>query len=399
VIFVFALVSTANALKGNSWQKRLDRAFLQVDGVTPQGRFRSLERALKDPKLRTDVSKALDVVREKGFGEGHPEFIETLWPEGTQARQDLEGINALTTQFRERGSQIQDNSSFAEGIFQIIRSTQDNLRVSEKGLSPVFSSLVEEVQSDPDRAGRLATNFLRNIPIEVESPSYKVLGQYSVREMVESESNEGNANTEKKSVLTVPCLELRQYEAFRSVSVPVQASGASSSSNQIYTLKNMGSALTEIFSYLELGNNAQSTRMSMTTPFFTHETNGDDIDKMFVKLPASHNGNPPEPVGSSKVTLEKFPETVMAILPFPGICTDEEIKRQKIKLLQRIQMAGEIGWKVKGDENITTSVDLSEIEDGSEESISKIYVLQYNIPGTLPWRRMNEIAIAMEKCT
>lgn len=82
----FCVISTT-CLRGNSWQKRIDRALLQVDGVRAEGRIRSFQRALEDPVMRSDIKKAIDVVREKGFGEGHPEFIEILWPEGTQARE------------------------------------------------------------------------------------------------------------------------------------------------------------------------------------------------------------------------------------------------------------------------------------------------------------------------
>ena len=383
VILSFVLVSTANSLKGNSWQKRFDRAFLQVDGVTPEGRFRSFQRALKDPELRTDVSKAIGVVREKGFGKGHPEFIELLWPEGTQARQDLEAINALSKQLRERSSEVQEGSSASQGAFDIIRSTQESLSFGEKGSRAVLSSLVEKVRSDPNRAQILAENIFRNDPKEVESPSYKLLGQYSDQGEVTGEGDEGEeTNTEKKSFLTVPQLELRQYDAFRSISAPLQVSGASSSVDDIYTLKNMGSSLTEIFSYLELGNNAQSTLIPMTTPFFISDTTSDGTKKMFVKLPEEQEANPPDPVKSSTVAFDNFPDIVMATLSFPGICTNEEIKRQKSKLMQRVEMAGDIGWKVKQTE---------------EENVPEIYVLQYNAPGTLPWRRMNEIAVVMEK--
>jgi len=409
-ILGFLLISTANALRGNAWQKRLDRAFFQVDGVKPEGRIRSFQRALGDPELRTDISKAINVVREKGFGKGHPEFIELLWPEGTQARQDLEAINALTKQLSERSSEVQDNSSSSQGVLDIIRSTQDSLRFGEEGSRGVVSSLLKQVQSDPNRVQRLAVNVLRNTPVEVESPSYKLLGKYleedaemiSDEEKVVSESDEGEeTNTKKKSFLTIPPLELRQYDTFRSVSVPLPASGSSSSQDDIYTLNNMGSALTEIFSYLELGNNAESALMPMTTPFFISDAATDGSNKMFVKIPRDQEEYPPEPVQSSRVAFDDVPETVMATLSFAGICTNEEIKRQKAKLMERVEAAGDIGWKIKrqqnsNNENDDTKNEGSELET-KEENEPEIFVLQYNAPGTLPWRRKNEIAVVMEK--
>merc|ERR1719157_518376 len=213
VILGLFLMSTTNALRGNSWQKRIDRAFLQVDGVSPQGRFRSFQRALKDPELRTDVSKAINVVREKGFGKGHPEFIELLWPEGTQARRDLEAINALTKQLSERRSEVQDKASGSQGLLDIIRSTQESLRFGDEGSRAVLSSLLEQIQSDPKQVQLLAENALRNAPTGVESPAYKLLGKYSEEgagmrsedEKVVSQNDEGEEkNTEKKIFFDCP---------------------------------------------------------------------------------------------------------------------------------------------------------------------------------------------------
>ena len=396
-----ALIPATFALRGNSWQKRFDRAFLQVDGVTPQGRIRSLQRALRDPKLRTDVSKAIDIVREKGFGKGHPEFIEILWPEGTQARRDLEGINALTKQLQERRNELQESASETNGLIDVIQSTQESVRFGEEGSRAVVSSLLKRVESDPSRAQRLVENLLRNAPVEIESPSYKVLGKYFEDDSKNDEA--GDTDTGKKSFLTVPPLELRQYDAFRSVSVPLKPSGTLSSSNKIYTLKNMGSALTEIFSYLELGNNDGSIMMSMTTPFFISDTVADGTQNMFLKLPEKHEVDPPKPVTSSSISFDDIPETAMATLSFSGICTDEEIERQKAKLLERVEKAGNIGWKIRNQGNIDSKSDDLENEgfeeDSTEASKPEFFVLQYNAPGTLPWRRMNEIAVVMEKAT
>ncbi|OEU07375.1 hypothetical protein FRACYDRAFT_251182 [Fragilariopsis cylindrus CCMP1102] len=406
------LVSTAHSLRANSWQKRIDRALLQVDGVTPEGRFRSFQRALQDPELRTDVATAIEVVREKGFGKGHPEFIELLWPKGTQARRDLEAINALTKQLSERGNEVlQDNNSSSDssqgGLLDVLQSTQKKMRFGEEGGSrAVLSSLLERVQSDPRSVQRLAGNVFRNSPVEVESLSYQLLGRYSSDEeekVISNSDDEGEEEMEKnqkKSFLTIPALEIRQYDAFRSVSVPLRAPGSTSSSldNNIYTLKNMGSALTEIFSFLELGNNAGSTLIPMTTPLLISDG---DANKMFVKLPQNHEANPPKPIGSSRIAFDDVPETVMATLSFAGICTNEEIDRQKAKLMERIKATGDTGWKVrrqqisdiKGDDTENEDIE----EESNEENEPEILVLQYNAPGTLPWRRMNEIAVVMEK--
>merc|ERR1711865_1329460 len=119
---------------------------------------------------------------------------------------------------------------------------------------------------------------------------YEVLGKYSDDEGVTEEEgtddivveddndndNDGTTPKKKRSFLTVPPLEIRRYDAFQTISVPLRASSTSSSlsstSSSFYTLQNMGTALTEIFSYLELGDNSESTVLSMTTPFFISDT-------------------------------------------------------------------------------------------------------------------------------
>lgn len=342
------LAPAASALAGNSWQKRLDRAFLQVDGISPGGRVRSFQRALRDPQLRRDVSRAVEAVRERGFGKGHPEFIEILWPEGTQARRDLEAINALTKQLPERRDEVSEESS---NLLEIVRSVRDSVKFGEEGASGVASSLFESVQSDPNRALELAKNALRNEPAEVESPTYEVLGTYA-----------GDAS---ESFLAVPPLELRRYDAFRSASVPL------GSADGTYTLRNMGASLAELFSYAALGNNDRGALASMTAPFVISESS----DAMFVKVPEQFRSDPPAPF-SSDVTIEEFPETVLATLSFPGVCTDGEVERQKARLMERIEGAGAIGYQPK--------------------VAPEYYVTQYNAPGTVPWRRNNEIAVAME---
>ena len=48
--------------------------------------------------LAADLRKSVQTIQEKGFGKGHPEVIETLWPKGTIAREDIEGLVALRKQ-------------------------------------------------------------------------------------------------------------------------------------------------------------------------------------------------------------------------------------------------------------------------------------------------------------
>jgi len=196
----------------------------------------------------------------------------------------------------------------------------------------------------------------------------------------------------------------------------------------------MGTALTEIFSYLELGDNSESTVLSMTTPFFISDTTNaagtaaattaaieeeeTETTRMFVKLPTDSEVHPPHPVPSSSIILDDFPETVMATLSFAGIITEGEMTRQKVKLLDRIETTKDLEWNIKIKKSDKTTkkinIDVDDVDvdeekkkmkmkndddnDGDDkEGQHEFLFLQYNAPGTLPWRRMNEIAIVMEK--
>ena len=106
-VLLFALLATStSSLQARSWQRRLDKALLDVD-TTPKGRVKLLQRAFQDPGLAADLRKSVQTIQEKGFGKGHPEVIETLWPKGTIAREDIEGLVALRNQIPEAIKQFQ----------------------------------------------------------------------------------------------------------------------------------------------------------------------------------------------------------------------------------------------------------------------------------------------------
>eukprot|EP00549_Striatella_unipunctata_P016841 CAMPEP_0118677810 /NCGR_PEP_ID=MMETSP0800-20121206/2845_1 /TAXON_ID=210618 ORGANISM="Striatella unipunctata, Strain CCMP2910" /NCGR_SAMPLE_ID=MMETSP0800 /ASSEMBLY_ACC=CAM_ASM_000638 /LENGTH=187 /DNA_ID=CAMNT_0006573547 /DNA_START=99 /DNA_END=662 /DNA_ORIENTATION=- len=126
----------------------------------------------------------------------------------------------------------------------------------------------------------------------------------------------------------------------------------------------MGTGLSALTSYLVFGNNKDQSIMSMTAPFIMEGS------YMRVALPVAQKDNPPQPVENSMLSLEHVQEEKVATLAFPGICTDAEIERRKKELLEAIEKDGH--YSVVSD---------------------NVKVLQYNAPGTLPWRRVNEVAV------
>ena len=96
-----AVKPPTGALKPNSWQARLDKALLDVD-ISLEQRVRLLQKVAKDgKKVSSDVRVAVEEIREKGMGKGHPLVLDLLFPTGTTVRSDLEGLFALRKQVPE----------------------------------------------------------------------------------------------------------------------------------------------------------------------------------------------------------------------------------------------------------------------------------------------------------
>jgi len=345
--------TTTLALQPNSWQKRLDRAFLDVDVRTPEARIRSLQRAIQDPALYKDVSRAIDAVRTQGFGKGHPELIDILWPEGTIARRDLEGLQALTKQLPERFEGLD--------VGEVVVGVKGGIKV--KDASEVVGVVVGRVMDDPKRTVRIAQNVWRSKPVEVETMGYEVV-------RVVGGAADGTVLSGDEEV------EVRRYDSYQSVSCPLN-------SDALFALKTMGEGLNELSSYLLFGNNEESIVMDMTSPFvITRAASSKDsaTSKMRLKLPKEYTDQPPAPEPSSEVELEVYPETVVATTSFSGICTEQEIERQLTKLIDIIKNDGTLQIKGGGTE-------------------PEIMVMQYNAPGTVPWRRRNDIGIIVEEQT
>merc|ERR1719316_2505579 len=104
-------------------------------------------------------------------------------------------------------------------------------------------------------------------------------------------------------------------------------------------------------------------------------TEGSGDGSMAFVLPKVNSDVPPEPLAGSDVTIEKVPERLVAAKAFGGIVTDQEVERQKALLLEALA----------ADDSVT-AVDES-----------KVSVLQYNSPFSVPWRRRNEVAIVVSE--
>eukprot|EP00929_Paragymnodinium_shiwhaense_P009648 TRINITY_DN113897_c0_g1_i1.p1 TRINITY_DN113897_c0_g1~~TRINITY_DN113897_c0_g1_i1.p1 ORF type:complete len:438 (+),score=71.54 TRINITY_DN113897_c0_g1_i1:53-1315(+) len=330
------LARRAEKANWRSWQRRLDKALLDVDAI-PQARIKNLRKVLQNPfEVLRDVSTAVSAVTEKGFKEGHPEAIDALWPEGTTAREDLEGLAALRKQVPElledfRGVQSPQGQSTSRGANQ------------PPSPADVLSSLSALVTDDEKRTEALdeVKNIFRRTPKGLEQPSYTVVQKLA-----------GG-------------VELREYKPFTAAQ---RAMTNSSDPRRAYS---SAEGFTSLAGYL-FGANSEKKAMAMTMPV---EINfGKDVDaNMSFVMPSDVGDASNAPVPDEDgVRLTEVPARLVAVLPFRGVATAGEVERQR--------------------EALNAALEGLEAVDREQYS-----VLQYNPPYTLPWRRRNELAVVVQR--
>eukprot|EP00930_Biecheleria_cincta_P089052 TRINITY_DN78310_c0_g1_i1.p1 TRINITY_DN78310_c0_g1~~TRINITY_DN78310_c0_g1_i1.p1 ORF type:complete len:406 (-),score=70.16 TRINITY_DN78310_c0_g1_i1:260-1477(-) len=316
-----------------SWQQRLDKAFLSVD-AKPAARLRNVQKVLADPAaVMEDVSRAFSVLFEKGFREGHPEAIDALWPKGTRARSDIEGLQALRKQLPEIVSDLSNSQLTSQSQGSPTSSSQFQLQNVASGLVELALDAKKRKEFEEE-----AKNIFRPKPRGLETPSYAVLRNLA------------------------PDVQLRRYEPF---TVARRSMSATSGSGFAST-----EGFTSLASYL-FGNNSDSAPMEMTSPVEISYTGSDKARMSFV-LPKAYADSPPSPEETS-IELVEVPERLVVAVAFPGVVTQGEIERQRQKL----------------DELFKTEQTLRQI------NANEYSVLQYNPPYTLPWRRCNELAVVV----
>jgi hypothetical protein len=299
-----------------SWQKQLDRIFLDID-MKPRTRARTFSKVIeRREEILTDVRTAVEAVQEKGFKDGHGEAINLLFPKGTIARSDLEGLQALRKQVPEAIEDLRKTRPTTSASPPSPPKPED-LRKAVESLrdGSLQSSVKEELK-----------NALRSTPKGLETPKYTV------------EKTFGEC-------------EVRKYEAY--------------SVAELSEKRPDGDAFNLLAAYL-FGKNSESKSMSMTMPV-------EMVDGvMSFVLPEADASSPPAPTDDA-VSIAERPARRVVALPFPGVATPEEIERQRSNLADALAVEG-LG--------------------ASDDSYT---VLQYNSPFTIPWRRRNELVVALSE--
>ena len=337
-------------LRANSWQARLDKALLSVD-IGTGSRLRLLNKAVRDPKLLEDVQASTKILVEKGFGKGHPQVINTLWPVGTTARADLEGLTALRKQVPEILEEAQKQVRERPLALPDAAAVLEDLPAPTAVLNGVVSlATSSEKQKELKEE---AKDLLRSTPKTLETPRYKVVRVLDGPEFLG----------------TPAPIELRAYEEFTVARTPMGGAGddfvGSSSAG--------ATGFQTLASYL-FGGNGNDEPMAMTMPVeITSRSSPGGEGSMAFVLPKKNAGAPPAPLAGSDVTIATVAPRLVAAKGFAGLVTDEEVQRQKAALLEALAADGA----------------LAPVDD------EQISVLQYNGPLTIPWRRRNEVAVVV----
>lgn len=328
----------------SGWQKRLDKALFDLD-ITAEQRVRLLQRvAQKSKKVSSDLRVAVEEIQEKGMGKGHPLVLDLLFPTGTTVRSDLEGLLALRKQVPEVLDKVKPPKT--EDVMEQLSSP-----LTSPDLDPVaLATQLADLATDPKKRKEIAEelkNALRSTPKGLEAPRYKVVRRWA--------AGDGALDGE---------VELRAYEPFSVVRKAMGRDGG-------FSTEKSAEGFNALAKYL-FGGNQESTSMAMTMPVEI-ETKGDGESSMAFVLPRANSKAPPVP-NAAELTLDNVPAKLVAVKAFPGIATEEEVERQLLLLRTAIEA------------------------DGSTKPLDDGYtLLQYNAPYTVPWRRRNEVAIAVDE--
>jgi hypothetical protein len=203
-----------------------------------------------------------------------------------------------------------------------------------------------------------ATNLRNRLPDGLETPDYDIIASAIA----------GGKN-----------VEIRKYKPYSvcAVSMNKPRPVDSSKTDAKVQMPEMSGASSfgALAGYL-FGKNDQSTAMKMTTPVFTSPLGEGDRQMEFV-LPSNYWGSvvsAPKPLEESGVTLQEKASEDRAVIMFGGYASKKEVDRRKKELVAALSRDPE--WKML-DEKVT--------------------VAQYNDPFTVPWKRLNEVSVRVER--
>jgi SOUL heme-binding protein len=195
-------------------------------------------------------------------------------------------------------------------------------------------------------------------PVDLETPTYTVL-----------------------TTMPEHTIEIRSYDDYAVCSVAMNQTRAADLRTDAALnepAKGGVKAFGALAGYL-FGKNVERTSMAMTSPVLTIP----DQQRMSFVLPSvywpktgdSVQKSPPRPLPGSGVTIEQVPGETRAVLLFGGYAVQVEQRQQE--LLQQLERGIVGGW---------------EVVPGATPVLA-----QYNDPFTPPWKRLNEVSVAVRQ--
>jgi hypothetical protein len=238
-------------------------------------------------------------------------------------------------------------------LVALLRTLSNPSENTTQSVTPAIASI--ERQAKLEKRAKSSVDMRSRLPSGLETPKYDIIstgdGGYEIRRY------------QPFSVCSVEMNKPRPVDAYRTdatVSEP-QKGGAQ--------------AFGALAGYL-FGKNQEGIGMKMTTPVINR---GDAESKtMSFVLPSEFwtSGNlsaAPKPLEGSGVVLEQVGTEDRAVLMFGGYASKKEVELKKKQLLERLKNDKE--WAVV------------------EETVA---LAQYNDPFTPPWKRLNEVSVAVK---
>lgn len=226
-------------------------------------------------------------------------------------------------------------------------------------------------------------SLLQRRPSDLETPSYSVLQRY--------ERNERGTMWSRKSRRRNSNIEIRKYDDFAVCSVSMnQTRDADSRTDAAVNEPAKGGvkAFGALAGYL-FGKNEEQTAMKMTSPVLTTED-----QRMSFVLPSQYwienvENTAPKPLKGSGVTVEKVEGDTRAVLLFGGYAVN--ISQRKKELLLSLPTPSSSSYSDAMHEKSKMNGNMVwEIEPSATPVLA-----QYNDPFTPPWKRLNEVSVAV----
>lgn len=273
------------------------------------------------------------------------------------------------------------------------RARWESCRRAWNYLTPPPTNAEEETEENLERRKRRAIlSLLRTLSQPAEENGFRARGlairqiqRQAKRESKDTSSRSKLVAERRPKDLETPTykvlynskngLEIREYDDYSVCTYDMNGNREYNPKTDAATAepaKGNVQAFGALAGYL-FGKNQEQTAMKMTTPVFSTTT---EQKSMSFVLPSNYWDNttsPPTPLSESGVRIETVSSSVRAVLPFGGYARN--VQAQSDELLRQVKATK--GWSVEPE--------------------ASVQLAQYNDPFTPPWKRLNEVSIAVQK--